>query len=181
MAAALDGLPSFKFTGDPKLSKNLDARIQETEEVRVDVGGHYYATLAGWRVFWIVWLLLLIFYGRPSARRGRRRAARADARRDAARLPRPARSRHARCRGQGEAGDAPAAPLARRTRRSADVPMSAALEAIGRSEKTGEPLRQLQHWLHHPRFDCSRARKSPPSLTPYTVEPPKPAPAASQP
>ena len=33
----LDGLPSFKFSGDPKLSKNLDTRIQETEEVSVDV------------------------------------------------------------------------------------------------------------------------------------------------
>ncbi|MEY2714582.1 MAG: hypothetical protein RIT24_925, partial [Planctomycetota bacterium] len=27
---ALEGLPSFKFRGDPKLSKHLDARIQET-------------------------------------------------------------------------------------------------------------------------------------------------------
>lgn len=28
----LDGLPSFKFSGDPKLSKNLDTRIQETKK-----------------------------------------------------------------------------------------------------------------------------------------------------
>ena len=56
----LDGLPSFKFNGDPKLSKHLDARIQETEEISVDVGGHYYATLAALGVFWIVWLLLII-------------------------------------------------------------------------------------------------------------------------
>src|SRR5436190_13468808 len=33
----LDGLPSFKFHGDPKLSKQLDARIQETEAITVDV------------------------------------------------------------------------------------------------------------------------------------------------
>src|SRR6187455_3254817 len=45
--SALEGLPTFKFTGDPKLSKNLDMRIQETEEIRVDVGGRYYETLVG--------------------------------------------------------------------------------------------------------------------------------------
>src|SRR5436190_13670711 len=51
----LDGLPSFKFNGDPKLSKELDNRIKETEEVSVDVVGHYYTTLVGSGIFWIVW------------------------------------------------------------------------------------------------------------------------------
>ncbi len=115
--SALDGLPSFKFTGDPALSKKLDTRIQETEETRVDVGGHYYETLAVLGVLWIVWLLLLIFYGRakpPPPCRGR--ASRADARGDAPRLPRATRGRHARRRCQGENGDASPPPLARGTR-----------------------------------------------------------------
>jgi hypothetical protein len=43
--SALDGLPSFKFYGDPKLSKALDARIRETEAAQVEISGHYYATL----------------------------------------------------------------------------------------------------------------------------------------
>src|SRR5690606_520765 len=61
----LADLPSFQFHGDPKLSKHLDSRIQETEEITIDVGGHYDATLLGLGIFWIVWLLLLIFYKRP--------------------------------------------------------------------------------------------------------------------
>ncbi len=143
----LDGLPSFKFTGDPKLSKNLDARIQETEEVTVDVGGHYYATLAALGVFWIVWLLLIIFYGRAKPLQPV----------VAALVPTLAEMLRALLV-QLEAGtlDAEAKAkmemlLLRRWREElalAGVPMNAALDAISRSEKTGNPLRQVQDWLH---------------------------------
>ena len=63
--SALTGLPAFKVRGDPKLSKELEARVKETEDVGIEVGGHYRATLAGLGVFWIAWLLLLIFWRRP--------------------------------------------------------------------------------------------------------------------
>ncbi|MGY8644230.1 MAG: hypothetical protein ACKVJU_24440, partial [Verrucomicrobiales bacterium] len=49
----LAALPTFEFMGDPQLSKDLDTRIQETEEVRVEVGGRYYETLAVLAVLWI--------------------------------------------------------------------------------------------------------------------------------
>ena len=61
----LDGLPSFRFTGDPKLSKDLESRIRETEPAAVEIGGYYTATMAALGVAWLGWLLLLIFYGRP--------------------------------------------------------------------------------------------------------------------
>jgi hypothetical protein len=60
----LSGLPSFKFQGDPKLSRDLDARIQETERVGIDIGGGYIATLWGLGALWVGWLLLLVFWGR---------------------------------------------------------------------------------------------------------------------
>ena len=146
----LDGLPSFKFSGDPKLSKNLDTRIKETEEISVDVGGHYYATLAGLAVFWLVWLLLLIFYGRPKPPLPA-----------AAAPPEPTLAERLRAfLAQLESGTLDAAAkakmemlLIRRWREElalGHVPMSAALDAIGRGEKTGNPLRQLQDWLHRP-------------------------------
>jgi hypothetical protein len=166
----LAGLPSFKFDGDPKLSKELDARIQETEEVGVDVGGHYYLTLAALAVIWIVWLLLLIFYGRAKPHQ-------------AAPPPPPAPTLAELLRGllrQLEAGtlDVEAKAkmemlLLRRWREElaiADAPMITALDAIGRHEKTGAPLRLLQRWLHHPTAQISRDEIVA-FLTPYTVEP----------
>lgn len=164
----LDGLPSFKFNGDPKLSKHLDARIQETEEVAVDVGGRYYATLAVLGVLWIVWLLLLIFYGR-------------------AKPPPPAHAAPAEPTlaemlraflAQLEAGTLDAAAkakmemlLLRRWREEvarADAPMSAAFDAISRSEKTAAPLRQLQQWLHNPASSVRREDIAA-VIAPYTV------------
>ena len=170
----LDGLPSFKFHGDPKLSKHLDTRIQETEEISVDVGGHYYATLAGLAVFWIVWLLLLIFYGRPKVPPPA-----------AAAPPEPTLAEMLRAfLAQLEAGTLDAAAkakmemvLLRRWREElalVDVPMSAALDAISRSDKTGNELRQLEDWLHRPTSVVKREEIAA-VITPYTVEPPKEA------
>ena len=167
----LVGLPSFKFTGDPKLSKHLDARIQETEEVGVDVGGHYFATLIGLGVFWIAWLLLLIFYGRPRPPKA------------VAAAPEPTLAELLRALlSQLEAGTLDAAAkarlemlLLRRWREElalTGAPMSASIDAISRNEKTGEALRQLQLWLHRP---GSKVRREDIAavIAPYTVEPVK--------
>lgn len=176
----LDGLPSFKFNGDPKLSKNLDTRIQETEEISVDVGGYYYATLAGLAGFWIVWLLLLIFYGRPKRPQP---VAAAPAPPTLAEMLRA-------FLGQLEAGTLDAAAKAkmemvlfRRWREELaleNVPMSAALDAISRSQQTGNPLRQVQDWLHRPASTVQRGEIAA-VITPYTVEARKPEAASSQP
>ncbi len=145
----LDGLPSFKFHGDPKLSKHLDARIQETEAIGVSVGGYYYLTLAALGVLWIVWLLLLIFYGRAKPAP----PAAAPPEPTLAELLRPLLA-------QLEAGTLDAAAKAklemlllhqwREELALTAAPMDTALDAIAGSEKNGQSLRQLQHWLHHP-------------------------------
>ena len=56
----LEGLPSFRFTSDPKLSKDLESRIRETEPAGVEIGGYYTVTLAALAVAWIGWLLRLV-------------------------------------------------------------------------------------------------------------------------
>ena len=164
----LDGLPSFKFHGDPKLSKQLDTRIQETEAISVDVGGHYYVTLAALGVFWIVWLFLLIFYGRAKPPQA------------VVAAPVPTLAEMLRnLLAQLEAGtlDAEAKAkmemlLLRRWRDDlalAGVPMNTALDAISRSDKTGNPLRQVQDWLHR-RASNVRSEEIAAVITPYTIE-----------
>ena len=121
--SALEGLPTFKFTGDPKLSKNLDTRIQETEEIRVDVGGRYYETLAVLAVLWIIWLLLLIFYKRPRPPAEPEAAPSGPTlRRDCCAALSRSSKRHARCRCQGQDGDDPAPVLAARNLPSGRCP-----------------------------------------------------------
>jgi hypothetical protein len=148
--SALDGLPTFQFTGDPKLSKNLDTRIQETEDIRVDVGGRYYETLAGLIVLWLVWLLLLIFWKRPQPPKEPEGPPPGPT------LAEMLRDLLARL----EAGTLDAEGKAKlemvllRCWRNDLVPRDATMiesvEAISRHEKTGALFRKLQHWLHHP-------------------------------
>ena len=163
----LDGLPSFKFHGDPKLSKHLDARIQETEEAGVSVGGYYYLTLGALGVLWIVWLLALIFYGR------------ANPAPPAVAPPEPTLAEQLRpLLARLEAGTLDAAAkaqlemlLLRRWREELALtaaPMDTALTAIAGSEKTGQSLRQLQHWLHHPASPVRREEIAA-VIAPYTV------------
>ena len=167
--SALDGLPTFRFAGDPKLSRNLDTRIQETELIRVDVGGRYYETLAGLTVLWIVWLLLLIFYKRPKTP-------------PAAAAP-PEATLAEQLGGflaQLEAGTLDAAAKAkmemailhcwRDELALGDRQMAAALEQISRDDKTREPLQKLQHWLHHPASSVPSVDIAA-VIRPYTADP----------
>jgi hypothetical protein len=55
------------------------------------------------------------------------------------------------------------------------LPMSAALDAIRRDEKTGKPLRQLQHWLHHRASPLKREEVAA-ALAPFAIEPRPPQP-----
>lgn len=147
--AALSGLPSFKVMGDPKLSKELEARVKETEEIGIEVRGHYRLTLAALFVAWIVWLLLLIFWRRP-----KRPAPVA--------LPRPLTLAEQLRQLLGELEQAGLSPaqkarlemlLLRCWREGlvpADAPMAEVLAAIARGERTGEALGRLQRWLHRP-------------------------------
>ena len=147
--AALSGLPSFKVKGDPKLSKELEARVKETEDIGIEVRGYYQATLVGLFVFWILWLLALIFWRRPKKP-----------------VPAPVQApltlaeQLRRLLAELEQGGLSAAQKAtlemlllrcwREGLVPADAPMAEVLAAIARGERTGEALVRLQRWLHRP-------------------------------
>ena len=147
--AVLSGLPSFKVKGDPKLSKELEARVKETEEIGIDVRGHYQATLVVLSIFWILWLFALIFWRRPKKP-----------------VPVPVKPPLTLAEqlrillGELEQGGLSAVQKARlemlllRCWREglvpADAPMAEVLAAIARGEGTGEALGHLQRWLHCP-------------------------------
>lgn len=61
----IDDLPSFRIRGLTSLTKDIETRIREIEDVGVGIWHWYYETLAGLGVFWGLWLLGLIFLGRP--------------------------------------------------------------------------------------------------------------------
>jgi hypothetical protein len=167
--STLEGLPTFKFTGDPKLSKDLDKRIQETEEIRVDVGGRYYETLAVLGGLWIVWLLLLIFWKRPQP------PAAPDPEPPGPTLAEMLRQFLARLEaGTLDVGDKAKMEmlLLQRWREElalGPIAMSDALEKIARHEKAGGRLRKLQHWLHHPASPVPSTEIAA-LIAPYTVE-----------
>lgn len=146
---ALGGLPAFKIQGDPKLSKELEARVKETEDIGIQVWGHYRATLWALFVFWIGWLLLLIFWRRPKKPVV-----------VAPKLPLTVAEQLRQLLAELEQGALTAEQKARlemlllRSWREglvpADAPMAEVLAAIARGERTGEALGRLQRWLHRP-------------------------------
>jgi hypothetical protein len=147
--SALSGLPSFKVKGDPKLSKELEARVKETEDIGIEVRGHYQATLVALAVFWIAWLFALIFWLRPKKPVV-----------IPAKPPLTLAEQLRQLLGELEQGGLSAEQKARlemlllRCWREglvpADAPMAEVLAAIARGELTGEALDHLQRWLHRP-------------------------------
>jgi hypothetical protein len=146
---ALSGLPSFKVKGDPKLSKELEARVKETEDIGIEVRGHYQATLVALAVFWVAWLFVLIFWRRPK--------------KPVVAPVKPALTlveQLSQLLGELEQGGLSAEQKARlemlllRCWREglvpADAPMAEVLAAIARGQGTGEALDHLQRWLHRP-------------------------------
>ena len=146
---ALSGLPSFKVKGDPKLSKELEARVKETEDIGIEVRGHYQATLVALAVFWVAWLFVLVFWRRPKKPVV-----------VAAKPPLTAAEQLRLLLGELEQGGLSAEQKARlemlllRCWREglvpADAPMAEVLAAIARGQGTGEALDHLQRWLHRP-------------------------------
>jgi len=61
----IDDLPPFSVRGLTSLTKDIETRIQEIENVGVHIGHGYYESLAGLGVLWVAWLAGLIFIGRP--------------------------------------------------------------------------------------------------------------------
>jgi hypothetical protein len=147
--SSLSGLPSFKVKGDPKLSKELEARVKETEDIGIEVRGHYQATLVALAVFWVLWLFALIFWRRP------KKPAPVPAK-----PPLTLAEQLRLLLSELEQGGLSAEQKARlemlmlRCWREglvpADAPMADVLAAIADGERTGEALGRLQRWLHRP-------------------------------
>jgi hypothetical protein len=123
--------------------------VKETEDIGIQVWGHYRLTLWALCVFWIGWLFLLIFWKRP--------------RKPVVALPKPPLTVAEQLQvllGELEQGGLSAEQKARlemlllRCWREglvpADAPMAEVLAAIARGESTGEALHRLQRWLHRP-------------------------------
>jgi hypothetical protein len=148
--SSLAGLPAFRFEGDARLSRDLDTRIQETEELRLDVGGRYPEILTVLTLLWLGWLWLLIFWKRPkppaAPEAGPQTPTFAEmmtgflAQLEAGTLSAEAKARMEMA-------------LLRRWRDElalAGEPMHRSLDEIARDDRTGETWNKLQHWLHHP-------------------------------
>jgi len=61
----LDDLPSFKVNGQTSLTKDIETRIREIEDMGIHIWHWYYETLAGLGACWVLWLGALIWIGRP--------------------------------------------------------------------------------------------------------------------
>ena len=142
-----EGLPVFKFHGDPKMSKELEARIKETEQVGVQVGGRYYTKLTVLGCVWLACLYPLIFWGRP------KRLALAPV---VAPLT-EAEELHGllaklRAGALDATGQARMEMILLRCWRAGllrpDAPMSEVLAAVAKDGRTAEDLRRLQAWLY---------------------------------
>ena len=68
-------LPPFKVRGMTQLTKDLETRIQEIEQVDIHIPHFYYETLSGLGVLWGLWLVGLVFVGRRSDQREQQQAS----------------------------------------------------------------------------------------------------------
>ncbi len=142
-----EGLPVFKFHGDPKMSKELEARIKETELVGVQVGGRYFTKLTILGCVWLACLYPIIFWGRP------KRLALVPV------VPplTEAQELHGllaqlRAGSLGPAGQARMEMILLRCWRAGllrtDAPMHEVLAAVAKNSRTADDLRRLQAWLY---------------------------------
>jgi len=143
-------LPSFPVRGLTSLTKDIETRICEMEDVGVHLWHWYYHWLAGLGVLWVLWLFGLIWIGRPK------------------RAPPPAPpppepslaqqiARYLEALNRGELPVAERARLEvlllrhwRERLRLHEQRMAAACRRIERDGSLGRPYTTLQAWLHDP-------------------------------
>jgi hypothetical protein len=62
-----EGFPSFRVRGSSELSKDIEERIAETENVKVAIRAWYYETLIALGIIWVAWLALLVWWPKKKA------------------------------------------------------------------------------------------------------------------
>ncbi len=149
----IDDLPAFTVNGLTSLTKDIETRIQEIEKVQIHIWHWYRETLIGLGVFWILWLLGLIFIGRPKR---------------AKELPPspPPPSVETRIERFLDALSTRELTLDEKTQLEAllllhwrdllgfdQQPLAPACRQIQRSGQVGHAYEQLQAWLHAPHTD----------------------------
>lgn len=67
-------LPAFRVRGMTQLTKDLETRIQEIEQVEIHIPHLYYETLSGLGLLWGLWLIGLVFVGRRPGQGEQRQA-----------------------------------------------------------------------------------------------------------
>lgn len=146
----IDDLPSFEVRGLTRLTKDIETRILEIEDVGVGVWHWYHETLVGLGAFWGLWLLGLIFVGRPKRKPKPRPSP-----------PQPSLAerivRYVEALARGELSLEDSAQfeilLLKHWREKLDLNqqrLAAACRQIGGNAELGELYRKLQSWLHDP-------------------------------
>jgi hypothetical protein len=146
-------LPPFRVRGLTSLTKDIETRIQEIENVGVHIGHWYYESLAGLAVLWVVWLAGLIFIGRP-----KRPPVSPPAPRPPSLVEQIDRLLAAIAGGELTVAQKACleALLLRHWREQlglSEQRMAASCRGIETSRELGEIYGKLQAWLHNPRAD----------------------------
>jgi len=149
----IDDLPSFRIRGLTSLTKDIETRISEIEDVGVGIWHWYYETLAGLGVFWGLWLLGLIFVGRP-----KRATKRSPPQREPSIDERIEQYIEALARGElsVEQKSQLEVLLLECWRRRLDFDndrMAAVCRAVRANDSLGQVHKTLEAWLHNPNAD----------------------------
>jgi hypothetical protein len=146
----LDGLPSFPVRGLTSLTKDIETRIREIEDVGVGIWHWYYESLAGLGGLWVLWLVGLIWIGRP-----KRAAAPPPPPAEPSLAEQIARYLEALARDDLPVEDRARLEILllrhwRERLRLGQQRMAAACRSIERDVRAGRAYAALQAWLHDP-------------------------------
>jgi hypothetical protein len=171
--SALTDLPQFNVMGLEHLSQNMDQRIEQVEAMGIDIWHYYYQCMGAVVGLWIIWLLLLIFWGREKP----------EVVEDAAPVETfydvlGAFLRQIESKSIDDKGKAQLEMLLINWWRDqlgyADLEMHEAMRRIGSDSASAAAFNKIQQWLHNPKNSVS-VDELLESLRPLSVKPEVPA------
>ena len=163
----LPDLPSFQVRGVTRLSKTLERRIREVEDVGIEIPHRYYEFMAAALLLWVAGFFVLVFWGRrrlPSVPAAAAVSLATVLRELLARL---------RAGTLDASGKAQLETVMFRCWREemglTAVDLLASLRQVEASERAGTTYRLLEEWLHNPAARTSDAEVLD-RLAPYGAE-----------